>query len=178
MDLGDELIAVLGECGLACEMDDAGILTSAPIAGESGGAPPFRVFLAVDGGVVKALAAPAQMPSGAPPWRVPLAARAATARALAALNSELPEGTAEIDVRDGELRYRVSYPVVPEMDIAPLARQATRLCLSHFPSLTVAVAAVVDAAARAPRSGVPDIELSGLAKSCIADAAERLAAAV
>ena len=171
MDLGDDLAAVLGECGLSCEMDDAGLLTSGPVTSEAG---PFRVFLAVDGNVVKAMAAPTATSAGVRPWRVPLAARTAVARALAALNSELPEGVAEIDLRDGELRFRASFVIVPEMDVLPLARHAARLCQVFFVSVQIAMVAVVDAAARAPR-GVPDVELESLARSCAADAVKRLA---
>jgi len=87
---------------------------------------------------------------------------------------------ASVDRVAEKLRYRVAFPVVADMALAPLAAHAVRLCCAHFPPLEVAAA---DAAARkggvlsAGAARALEVELEGLARNLVQEAAARLATA-
>jgi hypothetical protein len=170
MDLADELAAIFSAFGLSCELDGDGVLTSSPVAEEGLAASPFCVLLSVSDGVLKA--------SSASAYRVPLAWRPALTRFLAHINAALAEGAAELDVRDGELRFRVSFPVVAEMDCATLARHAVALCLACYPAVTAAclAAGARSAGVGAAAARQQEADFDAMAKAAAADAAKRLAA--
>ena len=132
------------------------------------GADEFTVLVSSDGGVLKATAS-------SPSFRVPLAGRPAAARALAVVNATLSEGTAELDVADGELRFRVSLPQAPAADLAPLARHVLRTCIAGYPPLLAQLEPLARAAAaRRPA----DAELEAAAAAVADGLAARLALAV
>jgi hypothetical protein len=91
----------------------------------------FRLYVSATGGLVAALATSA--------YRVPEAARPHAARALLHLTGASTQGSFELDLADGEVRYRVAWPRVPGARLPLVVKSAVRLACGFFPLGTAAL---------------------------------------
>ena len=156
------LLGELQSLGLLGVADGSGGV----VASVGSGSGAFSLYAAHGDGVLKV--------SGSSGYCVPLASRPALVRALAAVNAALSEGTAEMDVVDGELRFRVSLPAAPRAGLQPLVQHVLRVCIAGYPPL----AAAMEPLARTAGSRRPtDAELEAAAKAVADDVAARLALA-
>jgi hypothetical protein len=147
-----KVVSAFEDSGLTCEANAEGVVTAgiASTEGMDRYGPGFRLFVSIGDGVLLLRCSSS--------FRVGLVSRPLAATALVFLNYLLQEGNLEMDVRDGEVRYRLSYPLAlrpvsdaedaeldTSIDVASLAKQLLRQGTSHYPVAADALAKFIEA---------------------------------
>lgn len=190
-----QIVAAFEESGLTCETNEAEVavtcgIASSPEADRYGAG--FRCFISIGDGVLLLRVSSA--------YRVPLPSRHLAASALMHLNFQMQEGNVEMDVRDGELRYRLSYPLAlrpvaseeagkgkkkeeaseveldSPLDVTSLSKQLLRQATSHYPVAADSLVRFIEASLGKENETTQE-ELQAFAAATVgAIAAEKMAA--
>jgi len=111
-------------CMLARVVLQENIVSAGFRAGDAAFGPGYRLFLTKANGVLKV-----QVSS---PYRVAPALRPLTCKVLMYLNFALQEGNMEMDVRDGEVRFRASNPATVPINLRVLVALGLELgCITY-----------------------------------------------